>query len=964
MTKSKFNKKKLIPFLAILTLVLLGVFNLNSGYAIRWEGDGAIFEPDDEHPIQYGAFIPEPNMYTTMSVDASNQGNYTMMNWLGQLLDNELVDYPGEDISQLYPWFFDNYIRDTTTDNDFIDPWDINWINVTGLKPGNINFSSYTFNSVFDYHVMIEGNTLDVPVHSSFPMQIDILINSKGPKILKFDWLTNNLFSNPLDDLALVSPSGKLVNTDLGLVEALGVFTNFDIFNYLAFVAHEKGTYRLLINAAHSEPMALYLEFLDTPITNLHINSLKFGGNADENPNTQDFWNLEWQNDWFKINGKKGDIFRLDIGIEYQDIYPQVNFWAPCDNGYVEYEPMGGPEGVYDVYFPISGSIYISFIDQQLENVYRYSLYLSEFETLYYNIGDNLTSIRVDRDQRKAIQFEIEEDSFVVFNYTLFPQPLGKPTIYAPGGNYRFLYEDSNTLECSDVIQNLYTKTAGSEDFYYYYLPAGTYKALIANQDVQYDGVVQISSNFIEYGNATIPINSLAYPDINPSQTVTLEFEPDEYYNGIYESKYAYLNITEPGQYFLNTTIYASDNLAGLPTSASPSVVLMYNTTTGEYYDYTAKALALDNNTFKAFNQDEDPVSPGDQLYIAYTSKWHDMHFTLTQGGGGGGSIYFSDPYIYDAETENWQRLVGSSDTTNDFYDNGTMILNMGDNNFNGWGLGVGNEFDLPYIDENQTYWLRFTCDSDYSPIPFIDFIQLSNITLEGDVNLALVGESGYEYADYYEYSIGIQPVELVINQEATYKYATQDPATRLFQTTNPYILGLEEGIYKLLITPHGWGGSEPLKIQFAVENFWSYHFEEIYNITAEPNLYLYQINNYTATGYGPNNITLFSYGLTTTFNSTELVVHPLGSNCYFVLECIGDANKWTQLVVAINNVSEYELYIMQDLPWVINAGPHDLEVESIGFVLTPTNTTYEFGVHTDHFYLIFEFQPTFLDEM
>ncbi|MFX1573407.1 MAG: hypothetical protein ACFFB0_11710 [Promethearchaeota archaeon] len=965
MMNSKFNKKKLISFLAILTLVLLGVFNLNLGYAIQWEGDGATFEPDVEHPTQYGVFIPEPNIYATMYVDASNQGRYAMMNWLGGELDSELVDYPGKDISHLYPWYFDSYVRDTTTDNDYLDPWDVNWINVTALNPQNNTLSPYTLNSVFDYYVMTEGNSLNVPVHSSFPMQIDLVLNSKGPKILKFDWLTDDPTIDPLDDIALVSPSGKLVDSQLGLVEAPGLFATFEVFNFLAFVAHQRGTYRLLINAAYAEPMSLALEFLKTPITNLPLNTLRFGGNGDDNPSIQDLWDIKWQNDWFRINGKKGDMFRLDIGIDYTDIYPQVNFWAPCANGYVNYEPIAPIPGIYDVYFPATGPLYVSFIDETVQEIYRYSLYLSEFETLDYNIGDNLTTIRVDRDQRKAIEFDIEEDSFVEFNYTLFPQPLGNPTIYAPGGNYYFLYENSKRLECVNVFGPIETKPLSDETFYYYYLPAGTYKAFIANTNVNYDGVVQISSKYVEEGNGTIPINYLTYPDTNPSQFLTVEFDPHEYYNGIHEGKYVYLNITEPGQYILNTTIYTADNLAGTPLSADPAAVVVYNSSApfgGSYHDWTEEALDP-SKSFPAFSNDTAGEQTDDILFIAYSQKWHDMEFNFSQVGIRENVNLDLSFFTYDG-TDFTSDVSETLDTTTEFTSDGTIVLNLLDPQYLSWIPGA--DFDLPGIKEDDYYWLaiQLTSTTDFSQLPYIQLLKLSNITLQGDVNFALIRDSGYEYGDYWNPTIETEPTDLLINQEATNLYDSSE--TLIFETSSPYTIGFEEGVYKLLIIPYGWGGVEPIKIKFAVENYWSYRHQENYNITAEPNLYLHQINNYTAGAYGQGNTPVYNYSGTYTFNSTETILPSfLGSNGYFVLECFGDIYKWTQLVVATNNVSQYELYIMQDLPWVTNTGPHDLEVESRYSVPpTPINTTNEFGVLSDHFYLIFEFQPTFLDEI
>ena len=267
---------------------------------------------------------------------------------------------------------------------------------------------------------------------------------------------------------------------------------------------------------------------------------------------------------------------------------------------------------------------------------------------------------------------------------------------------------------------------------------------------------------------------------------------------------------------------------------------------------------------------------------------------------------------------------------------------------YSDWTLG--SNFDLPELNEGDYYWIRAYLENGFyngNDIPYIQILKLSNITMQGDVNLALVGDSGYEYSDYWTPYIDTS-LDLLINQESeNLKDSTE---TWLFENSAPRIIGLEEGLHKLLIIPHGWIYQGPLQIDFAIGNWWSYRHELFYNITEEPNLYSYQINNYTANWYGPDNITTYSYGLTASYNHTE--VSSVGGNSYFVLECAGDAYKWTQLVVSTNNVSDYNLYIMQDLPWIENTKPND-EVKP--FPATSLNNTYEFGVLTDTFYLIFE---------
>ncbi len=945
--KSKRNTKKLYPLLLFLLFGLLNTLNLSSGIAIHMQGGGVTFNPNDDYPTQYGVFIPVPNIFATMSIQGSNQGEFTMMDWKGAAIDGVPVLYPGQDISHLYPLYFNDYISETPTNNNFTDPWSTNWINITAFNPHSVNLSQYSLNSVFNYYILREGDLLNIPLNSSIPLQLDILISGIGPKILKFDWLTDDPTINLIDDLALVSPSGKLLNWDIGLVDSSVNGAPNQLFYYFAFVAHEKGTYRLLIKADYAKSTFLTLEFKNTPLSLLPLNTLVFGGYEDDSPNTQDAFNLEWENIWYKINGEAGDIFKLDIGIDFEGIDPAVNLWIPCENGYLLNQPLDA--GVYDIIFPMTGTAYVSFIDETFNWWYRYSLFLSETKTVNYAIGDDITTFKVSGGERKAIIFEIDETSFVRFNYTFPSPPLGDPSIYAPGVPtvpFGFIYEDSKKLECLDIITYVDMKTIDTKDFFYYYLPNGTYMAFIANDDVRYDGIIQISSKIIENSGFTVPHNSLTYSDTNPSQVLTIEFEPDDFYDELYEAKYVSIDITEPGQYILNTTIYASDYLASLPALARPSVVVFYNSTENEYYDYTTNASSPDNQNFPIFTE------KAEALYIAFPGKWHDMHFNFSQLGVSNEEEII-ETYVYNGNTFVYLDIV--NDTTNDFENNGTWISDIYlDPTFLDWEKG-NNRFDLTDVAEDDFYWLYFSIpDNNYTDggetIPIIDFIQLSNITAVGDVNLALVGESGYEFCNFWEPVLSQEPINMILNREAD---ASQN--TKLFSATSPFANGFEEGLYKLLIIPRGWDPLGTLTVQLSVENHWSYRQQETYNITAIspiPNLYQYQIRNYTDYGYSQDNVIFYNYGLTTTYNNTESIPTDLGSNSYFVLECFGDAYQWTQLVVSSNNVTEYDLYIIQDLPWIDNTGPNG---EVMQIPTTTVNSTYEFGVLTDHFYLIFE---------
>jgi hypothetical protein len=61
-------------------------------------------------------------------------------------------------------------------------------------------------------------------------------------------------------------------------------------------------------------------------------------------------------------------------------------------------------------------------------------------------------------------------------------------------------------------------------------------------------------------------------------------------------------------------------------------------------------------------------------------------------------------------------------------------------------------------------------------------------------------------------------------------------------------------------------------------------------------------------------------------------------------------------LIIATQNVTNYNIYLAQDLPWISNTGPNN---ENITLIWKATdNATYEFGVLNKNFYLIIDLLP------
>ena len=950
--KSISKNRKTYTFLIISIFLLFTVLSLIPAEAIHMQGDEATFQLDKEDPLKYGVFIPETNMMNTISIDGANQGEFTVMDWLGNFdpTFQEIIDYPGEDVSFLYPWYFDEtyfpwYIN-SFTNNEYIAPWNhIRWLNVSAYHAENETLSPFTLNSVFNYYVMREGNELTVPLNHSIPMQIDIMIDETGPKVLKIDWSTIDP-GNLISVYTIVSPSGKRLWGDFDTATSHAVDPPVDVFDYLTFVAHETGTYRLWIYAEHmaGKPAFLTLDFLTSSISSLATDSLIFEGNAEDILAIEEKEHSSWQSNWLRVNGKKGDVFRLELNQDYATFNePNIGIWMPSEDGYILNSPI--TEGIHEIFFPINGRAYISMVDADYGDWYRYSLFLSKYEPFSYNIGDNNTIFKISKDQRKIIEFSIEEDSYVRFNYTSTPP--GNPAIYSN----MFGYIDSKILFSMGSVSPIQIKNIDNETFYYYYMPAGSYLTIIQNSDETKDGIFEISSKFVDWVNETIPINSLTYTNRNPSQFITLDFEPDEYYDSLKQGISVGINITEPGQYWLNVTILASENLGAIQLIADPAVVVGYNHSEGIYYDWTQEALDP-AGSFPAIQNESL-----DYLYLAYPQKWHDMEINLSVYGAGANDI---DVYSWDGTDFN--NALSITDETNDFTQNGSIIMSLTDPDYENWVRGV--DFNLPNIDESKYFWVRITPDNgDFTTIPYIQFITLSNITLQGDLNFALVRDSGYDYGDYWIPSDQPSAItDLKINQELAFITDSDDIA--LIEADEPYFIGIEEGFYKLLIIPESWDYSGPVTLRFAVEDFWSYRTTTTYNISAispHPKLHKFQINNYTSTAYGNNTAPHYNYDLIFEYNDTEAYAG-YGDYSYFALECYGKPYQWTQLVTAIENISYYELWIVQDLLWQDNSGPYG-EIMSISGGIVSTNTTFEFGVFENNFTLLFGVMPDMFNE-
>ena len=944
--RSIINGKDKYVILAIALFLLFNVLTVANvlGTIIEEKSNFNLDKEDPLGPEGYGIVIPSPNTISALFVDGSNQGKFTITDWRGNVGAEEIVNYPGEDIALNYPLSLDSFFPESFSNVEAIDPWgDISWLNVSAYYAEAETLSPFSVDSVFDYYVM-GGGSLNAPFKYDRPMQIDVIVKNPGPKVLKFDWLTDNPSAVTYSNY-LISPSGKEVNYYEETANTQGV----DLFNYLIFTANEVGSYRLIVTATYSNPASLYLEFLNTDISSLTLNSVGFGGNSDGLLTIEPGSSANWQSNWFKISGNKGDIYRLDLYTDYEtgpDV-PTIDIWTPSQNGYLL--DQGISVGNHEIYFPDSGAMYISFTDTTFGDWYRYSLLVTKAENVNYVLGETLTTYSISMDEIKAIWFTLQKDSIVRFNYTSWLNPLGQPTLTALGTPFGFIFRDSKELERFDINTNFLTRTIDSTDFYWHYMPKGTYKAIIKNTDSLEEGIFQISSKVYEWSDETVPINDLTYPTTSPTEFVTIEFQPDSEFGSLKDPVGINIEIPDIGQFRLNTTMWLSNNTGAMATS-TPSYIYSYNDTDSGYYSYGYPQ--------PVFSLDGDSTA-NDFLYIGAPTIWTGMTFDFSVLGAGGTMT----SYVYNG---GWTVLSEDNDGTSELTTDGTIEFDVTDNDFNGWERGTGGIDIDPNITETDYFWMRLDCIGDYSggTVPVLQELTLLNTTILGDLQFILIGDSGYVYDDYWGPGGITQPTDITnlavsLDDDINVPDVYDSTDSLIIGGGDPNTVGFEAGTYKLLIIPEQWSYPGSVTIQFGVENYWDYAHRATYNIndlTPNPNLHAIDITNYTFAGYSNINGSIYNYGLTAEYNHTESELPFGGGESYFVLECYGDLYQWTQLVATVHGLGtgDYDLFLLQDLPWIGTGGPNGEEQ-----FLLPTNvdynTTYEFGVFSDHFILLFE---------
>lgn len=971
--KKMVRKYRILAFSAFLSVLMLSSINTTFSLAAHTRGTVTEFEIEkDATPIKYGALIPADDMLTGYQIAGSHQSQWNVMNWLGagQLGGAYDINPSGMDISWQSPWTLETaagapYTINSASDNDYIDPWtDVFWLNGSAYNAINETWSPWSVNSFWQLFTLSEGGSLQVPINNTIPTQIDIVMASAGPKIIKYDFLANapaaNLFtSGPF----LVSPSGRAIPFDINPVNSPS--TTID-WRYIAFVAPEAGTYKLLYIASNLGVGGwVNFNFVTSTISTLTPGTLLYIGDGDECATQQESLDDCWDTTWIKLSGTKGDKYKVDLGVDYGGVggFVFANTWEPCTN---EYRMTAIVAGSTDIYFPVTGDYYVSWIEAQWGALERCSLLATKITPMDWAINSTQLDLRISRDQRVALDFTIATDSFVVLNTT--STGTGGPAINTLGTAKGLLFQDSAQIKCYEVIGPLDTKTVKGRAFDYYYLPAGNYELIIKNNPASdnADGYFQISSDWVEWANQTVPINTMPSDKFDRPQTVAktlnkigLTFESTDEYPTLKKAQWVDINITSTGMYMLNTTAYASYMSIA---EVSPTHYYTYNNTDTKFYKF-----GFPNQP--AWSTDGDAMG-SDMFYIGSPCKFTGLQINLTTPGTGGAiQVQTWDGTSWNAG----ENIILGVDGTGGLLNDGIIEFDTTNWEWENWVRGSG-PIDFPITDEANYYWCRIDPDHTPGTIPILENVKILNTTCEGLVNIKMVKDSEYEFCTWYEELASGNNVlditnKMTVSRDEDLNIAgnllTQNSTRNWFLDdgtgSQPHIIGLEEGEYKMLVIPEQWCCDPTLF--FAIENYYPHSLVGVVNVSgSRPFAFPWQISDVDLGGAGgwKYNFTKYrdsalpwmtEYGLNATKYQWD------GGDGYLVINVVGGIPfGWTQLILGISNLTSYDLYLLQDLLWIDNNGPN-MEIAKINTIPQTANVTYEFGVFNSTFSLIIPFR-------
>ncbi len=955
--KIMIRKYKILAFSAFLAILVLSTFNATfSVAAVSQQGTCASIQLNKDNPRAYGVIVPPPNMYVTTRLQGSYQANLDIIDWNGGTPDYTIntENYPGNNISWGGPWYSEGKEFFTPTLNGYTDPGDIRWFNLTALEAKNDTLADpFEFNMVWNSYSFTEGGSLLIPINYSIPIEVDITINSLGPKLLKVDWLTNNPDGNYLGTWRIISPSGHVLseNVHISRIDVEISTASEEQYDVLQFISHETGTYKLLmLTSTNTVPMQLLLEFINPTIKTLSLSTNSYGGPGDADPTYYERLDNAFFAEWWRISAIKGDKFVLDYNpVYWEDTNDHVvNIWYPCSTGYRTEASVNAGYGRFDIIAPITGDIYVSCISRDYWSNYRNRLYCEKIEanTLTLNTTE---AIHISRGERKVFDFTLEEESFLRVNKTVIgtagTMMYGWDGSSTSWSSNRFSFLDTKKGYCVQPISSIETKIA-NYTYDYYYLPNGSYEILVRNTDIKKDGVFMITTSFVEYANLTIVPEVLSYPSDDPSigGFTKLTFKADDYEKSLKKAQWVEINITEASNWLLNGTIWRSDNLGAFQPYVNPSKVIVFNDSDNSFTDWTGEALDP-NKYFPAFSDDGGDET-GDRLLIAYPQKWHDLEFNFTTFQSGGSWV------IETWTAGGWDQLTTPADYTDNtggFTSNDTIDLVLTSEEYEDWIMGA--QFNIPGVEKRLYYWLSIRVDSDITTVPEINHLRISNTTLSGELNWIWVRDSPYQYCDYVQSSTDTLYFINVLSLLDGYENDSDSTSLWAFQ-------GEESGVLKLLLVPEHWSYSGDVVIGINAYSFDGYNRGGVYNITSNPLVYPWQIKDGVNAPEGNvvYNYTTYPYVYIDRWNCST---NKVGSWVHYYLDILGNTLNWTQLVLALENVTgSYYVQLYQDLPWVDNTGPKN-ELLVVQSSIGAANKTYEFGVLNGNFTLHIAFSTT-----
>jgi hypothetical protein len=222
------HNKRIVAFSVVTVLLLISFFSAGISVVAKDVEDGKELSKSEDFPvsnakpIQWGALIPRPNTESAIELTSGYyQTQVTLYDWDMDQQDQDGVTqgdgYGDDNIDWAYPWMWtdqeasqsETIIR-SLTNNDYINPWNTRWIKVNAngsIAKADTVDGDIEITLTRDWFCMDESERLCFDYQTEVPVQIDIAISKSGPKILRYD-LLSEVGMNGWDNFRLIDPNG------------------------------------------------------------------------------------------------------------------------------------------------------------------------------------------------------------------------------------------------------------------------------------------------------------------------------------------------------------------------------------------------------------------------------------------------------------------------------------------------------------------------------------------------------------------------------------------------------------------------------------------------------------------------------------------------------------------------------------------------------------------------------------